>query len=166
VFEDLDELARGLAENDVSRRQAIRWAGYSVLGAALSSMGFAETAEALTSRQRRRCRRKGGTPLERGECHCAFNCPENFSRFECENDPECACGETTEDRGVCARIAISCGGLTQCSSSGQCPSGHKCIRDTCCNAGAPTCFPLCSLDSARSSAASGRTGAALNGRGS
>jgi hypothetical protein len=60
VFEDLDELATGLAEDDVSRRQAIKWAGYSVLGAALSSMGFADAAEALTRRQRRRCRRKGG----------------------------------------------------------------------------------------------------------
>jgi hypothetical protein len=40
VFEDLDELAKGLAENDLSRRQAIKWAGYSVLGAALSSNGL------------------------------------------------------------------------------------------------------------------------------
>jgi hypothetical protein len=50
VFEDHDELARGPAENEISRRQAIRWAGYGALGAALSSMGFADTAEALTRR--------------------------------------------------------------------------------------------------------------------
>ena len=164
MFEDLDELARGLAENDISRRQAIKWAGYSVAGAALSSLGFSETAEALTRRQRRRCRRKGGTPLERGECKCAFNCDANFSRFECENDPDCACGETTEGRGVCARINIACLGLPLCSSSGQCPRGYRCIRDTCCDT--PTCFPLCSTVAIRSttSAASGRTGAALNGR--
>ena len=31
VFEDLDELARGLADSDISRRQAIKWAGLSVL---------------------------------------------------------------------------------------------------------------------------------------
>ena len=62
MFEELDELARGLAENVISRRQAIKWAGYSVLGATLSSMGFADTAEALTRKFKRRCRNKGGHP--------------------------------------------------------------------------------------------------------
>ncbi len=47
MFEDLDELASALAEDDISRHQAIRWAGYSVAGAALSSLGLAESAEAL-----------------------------------------------------------------------------------------------------------------------
>jgi hypothetical protein len=47
MFEELDELARELAENDISRRQAIKWAGYSVAGATLSSLGFADTTEAL-----------------------------------------------------------------------------------------------------------------------
>jgi hypothetical protein len=47
LFEDLDELARGLAENDISRRRAIKWAGYSVLAATLSSLGFAECAYVL-----------------------------------------------------------------------------------------------------------------------
>jgi hypothetical protein len=89
VFEELDELARGLAENDISRRQAIKWAGYSVLGATLSSMGFADTVEALTRKARRRCRRKGGTPLERGECHCGIRCDTNAenSDFICGNTP-------------------------------------------------------------------------------
>jgi hypothetical protein len=143
MFEELDELARGLAENDISRRQAIRWAGYSVLGTALSSVGFAESAEALTRRARRRCRRKGGTPLEKGTCHCGYNCPGEFSLFECENDPQCACGETTEGSGVCARINIQCNGLQLCTASGQCPTGYRCIRDNCC--GSSACFPLCSL---------------------
>jgi hypothetical protein len=48
VFEDPDELARGLAENEISRGRAIRRVGYGVVGAALSSMGFAGRAEALT----------------------------------------------------------------------------------------------------------------------
>src|SRR5215213_3017682 len=90
VFEDLDELAKGMAENSVSRGQAIRWAGYGVLGAALSSMGFADTAEALTRRQRRRCRRKGGTPLEQGDCHCGLNCDApDPTRFRCQGNPDC-----------------------------------------------------------------------------
>src|SRR5919199_1160545 len=81
VFEELDELARGLAENEVSRRQAIKWAGYSVLGATLSSMGFAERAEALTRNARRRCRKHGGTPLEKGNCHCAGSCAQSGPAF-------------------------------------------------------------------------------------
>ena len=40
MFEDLDELARGLAENDISRRQAIKWAGYSVLAGPLCLRGL------------------------------------------------------------------------------------------------------------------------------
>jgi hypothetical protein len=135
MFEDLDELARGLAENEISRRQAIRWAGYSVLGAALSSMGFAESAEALTLRFRRRCRRKGGTPLERGECHCGFKCGADTNRFVCENNPICACAKTTEDRaegrGFCADFRGRCPAET-CSSSSECPSGWKCLVNTCC----------------------------------
>ena len=132
MFEDLDELARGLAENDISRRQAIKWAGYSVLGAALSSMGFAEPAEALGRRQRRKCRRKGGTPLEKGECHCGYRCEfaspgPPADRFVCENNPSCACVKTTEGRGFCADIRAGSSGPL-CSRSSQCPSGMRCAR--------------------------------------
>jgi hypothetical protein len=156
-----DELARALAENSISRRQALKWAGYGVLGAALSSIGFAATAEALTRRQRRGCRRKGGTPLERGNCHCAFNCfSSDPERFHCQDDPNCYCGETREHRGFCANLNLVCFSLPTCSSSSQCPSGYKCMVDTCC--GEPTCFPACGLTAAGSSAVSGRTGVSLD----
>jgi hypothetical protein len=136
-----DELARGLAENSISRRQAIRWAGYSVAGAALSSLGFAETAEALTRRQRRRCRRKGGTPLEKGSCHCAFNCGDPASQFVCGSNPNCLCMQTTEGTGFCASAFGACDAIGTCSSSSQCPRGTKCVIDVCC--GTPVCFPVC-----------------------
>src|SRR5919199_3200108 len=93
-----DELARGLASGNISRRQAIKWAGYSVLGASLSSMGFAETAEALTRRQRRRCRRKGGTPLEKGQCHCGSVCGA-FEDPQAGCAPGCVCFQTPEGTG-------------------------------------------------------------------
>jgi hypothetical protein len=144
VFEDLDELARGLAENDLSRRQAIEWVGYSVLGAALSSMGFAESAEALTARQRRRCRRKGGIPLEKGNCNCGFRCDApNPNQFTCQNHPGCACLKTTEGKGFCTQRAL-CEGLQECSSSSQCPSGFKCSA-TCCPGEPLRCVPACGL---------------------
>ena len=143
MFEDLDELARGLAENDLSRGQAIKWAGYSVLGAALSSMGFADTAEALSRRKRRRCRRKGGTPLTDGDCHCAAGCEDDWNRFSCQDNPPCACVKTTEGTGFCvARIGLPCSSLQGCTSSGECPSGYQCTTSTCC--ATPVCMPSCS----------------------
>jgi hypothetical protein len=138
VFEDLDELARGLAENDVSRQQAIKWAGYSVLGAALSSMGFADTAEALTRRGRRRCRRRGGTPLEEGNCHCAANC--RSKSIPCHGTESCTCFKTTENTGFCLYLGTgSCN--TTCTSSKDCPSGSRCVVHSCC--GQPVCVDPC-----------------------
>jgi hypothetical protein len=159
VFEDLDELAMGLAENDISRRQAVKWAGYSVLGAALSSMGFAESAEALTARQRRRCRSKGGIPLDNGNCHCAFKCGADIDQFKCGGDPRCRCRKTAEGRGFCVGVTHQqCSGLRRCSRSTQCPSGFKCVSATCCDN--PVCLPACgsTRSSGRQVAASGASG--------
>ena len=125
MFEDLDELARGLAENSISRRQAIKWAGYSVLGATLSSMGFADTAEALTRKARRRCRRKGGVPLEKGTCHCAApTCDTDFGQFVCGARLDCTCQITVEQRGFCT-LPGNVG--TGCSSSEECAGENRCV---------------------------------------
>jgi hypothetical protein len=150
----LDELSRALDEGAISRGQALKWAGYGVLGAALSSMGFADTAEALGRRQRRRCRNKGGTPLERGECHCAYKCGANVDRFVCENNPSCACVRTIEGRGFCGDVSVGCPLFSNCSSSSECPSGMRCVipkpiisLGTCCRSGfgfpASVCVPAC-----------------------
>jgi hypothetical protein len=142
VFEDFDELARGLAENDISRGQALKWAGYGMLGAALSSVGFADTAEALSRRKRRRCRRKGGTPLEEGDCHCAAGCGDAPDRFSCQGNPQCWCIKTTEGTGFCAdRIGLPCASLQACTSSSECPSNYQCTTSTCC--ATPVCMPAC-----------------------
>ena len=161
MFEELDELARGLGENDISRRQAIKWAGYSVLGATLSSMGFAESAEALTRRGRRRCLKRHGMVCGTGTLRdkyccqkgttcaggktCAPKCPGGGSCGaqgfpECGNDPDCFCTNTVEGGTFCAR-SIDCGTATTCTNSQQCPTGHVCA-DTCCN-GQPICNPPC-----------------------
>jgi hypothetical protein len=138
-----DELARGLAEEAITRRQALKWAGYGVVGAALSSIGFADTAEALTRRQRRRCRRKGGTPLEGGNCRCSFNCGANIDSFSCQSNPNCACTKTAEGKGFCIDARERCANLQRCSRSCQCPSGRKCVVETCCNPGGGVCARPC-----------------------
>jgi hypothetical protein len=120
-----DELARGLADNSISRGQAIKWAGYGVLGVALSSMGFAESAEALTRRFRRRCRAKGGVPLEKGTCHCAApNCDTDFAQFVCGGRSDCTCELTVERRGFCT-LDGNVG--TGCSSSEECAGQNRCV---------------------------------------
>ena len=67
-----DKLARRLASGTISRRQALKWMGAGIVGAAVATAGFPNTAQALTRRQKRRCRDKEGIPLENGHCHCAF----------------------------------------------------------------------------------------------
>ena len=143
VFEELDELARGLAENEVSRRQAIKWAGYSVLGATLSSMGFADTAEALTRNARRRCRSKGGTPVEVGNCHCTLKCDApDPTKFACQNNPSCRCFRTTEGEGFCGNLG-TCSSLQPCTSSSDCEFGiERCVH-TCCPSGGSFCVSPC-----------------------
>ena len=120
-----DELATGLAENSVSRRQAIKWAGYGVVGAALSSMGFADRAEALTRLQRRKCRNKGGAPRETGNCHCAAKCTSDFSRFHCHGNKNCTCLRTVSGKGFCAKGTL----FTQsgCPTQKKCASGRRCV---------------------------------------
>jgi hypothetical protein len=88
----------------------------------------------------------GGTcPQERtlteGDCNCAFHCGDSFpSPATCQDNPNCLCYETTEHTGFCA----GSGDCAQtCTSSDQCPSGWKCVRNTCC-ANSPTiCLPPC-----------------------
>ena len=55
-----DDLARGLATGTISRGQALKLVGSTVLDAALMPL-FPDTAQALTRSQRRKCRRGGGT---------------------------------------------------------------------------------------------------------
>src|SRR5829696_7031940 len=143
MFEDLDELAKGLAENDISRRQAIRWAGYSVLGASLSSMGFAESAEALSRKARRRCRRKGGTPLAAGDCHCGLNCDApDPTKFTCQDNPNCRCFMSTGGFGWCGRLD-QCANLQECTFSSDCTPqfGTEACVHTCC--GDTRCVRVC-----------------------
>jgi hypothetical protein len=159
-----DELARGLAENSISRRQAIRWAGYSVAGAALSSLGFAESAEALTRRQRRRCRRSGGivcgetrseeyccregTTCAGGDTCTEVNCRRGATqcpfRFGCQNSDTCLCATTLEGRNTCVQSALVCSDPSfHCTSSQDCPTGWVCTTSCC---GKPTqgvCTPPC-----------------------
>ena len=179
MFEDFDELARGLAQNEISRRQALRWAGAGALATALSTVGFSGTAEALTRRQRRRCVERGGivcgeTRREEYCCRSGTTCtggntcgegcrrpgncettPDFFPR--CRGEERCFCTETEEGGVFCAK-SIPCSAMPPCTTSQDCPRGWVCA-ETCCGDG-PTCNPPCPVDTAGASRAS----SAQNGR--
>jgi hypothetical protein len=111
-----DDLARGLASGAVSRRQALRLAGAAVVSAALVPL-LPGTAEALTRRQRRRCRKRGGTICGSGRreycCPSGTVCGPNRT---CPT-PECQPGQTqscytgpsgTEGVGACRAGTRTC----------------------------------------------------------
>ena len=166
-----DELARGLADGTISRRQALKLSGAFALGAALMPL-FPRTAHALSSRQRRRCRQRGGTVCNptgvqvccpRGTtcgttstCPCAGVCG-GFIRG-CEGDSNCACALTTRGSSLCVGNFF-CNPARRCDRNADCPSGSVCIVDSCCpTSGAGVCAPRCSSGSATSEAVSAEGG--------
>src|SRR5918998_5286937 len=124
-----DDLARGLAESTISRRQAMKWLGVGLVSVTLGTLGFEEKAYALTKRQRRRCRNKGGIPLKEGNCHCAFTCGAAGHLFNCSTHAECLCQETIEGKGFCGARTIC--PTTTCTSSSQCSGRAKCVVNSC-----------------------------------
>src|SRR5215217_15053 len=96
-----DDLAKGLDEGTISRRQALKLVGAAALSAALLPM-MPKQAQALSRRFRRMCRRKGGIPLDKGDCHCSSRCGTTTIVINCQNDPNCWCLETVGGKGFCA----------------------------------------------------------------
>jgi hypothetical protein len=86
---------------------------------------------------------QGSCPPERtlteGDCNCVFVCGDPFpSPATCQDNPNCLCWETTEGTGFCGGD----GDCSQtCTSSDQCPSGWKCVPNTCCGT---VCIAPCS----------------------
>ena len=142
-----DDLATALADGSISRRRALKWIGAGALAAAIGPL-FPEQAEALTRRQRRRCRRRGGVPLERGECHCGFQCGLSVN-IQCEGNPNCICLQTVGNRGFCAFNA-ECAQLRACTASSECPPGWRCVVGHCCTDEfgnpVPACAPPCEAE--------------------
>ena len=131
-----DDLARGLDEGTISRRRALRLVGGAAFGAALMPV-MPKQAEALTRRFRRRCRRKGGSPLEKGNCHCAAKCNSDFSRFHCNGSTNCTCLRTLSGKGFCAQGTLF--EFSGCPTQTSCPSGTKCVVFFGCEGGGQSC---------------------------
>jgi hypothetical protein len=119
-----DDLSKALTNGTVSRRRALQLVGAAALGAALMPV-LPKQAEALTAKARRRCRKKGGVVLEKGNCHCGYTCtsPVAKSEFQCTDDPNCFCYETLDGRGTCAQIVV----FAPCASNAGCPTDQVCV---------------------------------------
>ena len=102
-----DDLARVLATGTLSRGEALKLVGAAVMSAALMPL-FPDTAQALTRRQRRRCRRRGGAVCSSGTRASEGCCPSGL----CDTNGGCACpqGET-----LCSNN--QCGDPNSCSSN-------------------------------------------------
>lgn len=149
----LDDLASGLDEGTISRRRALKLVAGAVLGTALLPIA-PKQAQALTRKQRRRCRRKGGVPVSNGNCHCTRGCGSDITRFACKSTANCACYRTYSGKGFCGQrgtaFGAGCLGDSDCLSpaicvfpDGVCPlrgcardldcpeTGYRCINGAC-----------------------------------
>src|SRR5215208_8506274 len=84
-----------------TRRGALRLLGGGVLTGTLLP---ALAPDAAASRARKRCRRKSGSFLGWGTCHCAVTCGADFSRFSCHETPGCLCLKTANGTGFCGVV--------------------------------------------------------------
>ena len=112
----LDHLARGLANRTISRRQALKLAAASALGAA-GVLGSATVAEAAPM-----CPRRGAG--------CCKRCRHT--------QKTCSCIRTTGGKRHCVHQCCPTSGTTVCNSTSDCASGQVCMKTvgtnpaTCC----------------------------------
>jgi hypothetical protein len=120
----------------VSRKGALKIIGGVVTLAATSLL---QGSAAAGTRARRRCRRKGGTYLSRGECRCAVACGTT-DPFACRGEASCFCGETVEGSGAC--LATEPLSIGACSTSIGCPMDAKCVLHRDCPESGGLCEDL------------------------
>ncbi len=111
-----DELARGLASGEVSRRKALKWMATAALGGTLFSIpGMALATPRTPPSGKGGC--TGGRTLCRGKCYDLQTSNQNCGQ----------CGN------VCSESQVCQGGtcLGACSTRFDCAVGFDCIRGAC-----------------------------------
>jgi hypothetical protein len=132
----IDQFSRMLA-GGVSRRDALKWAGASVIGAMLVSVGVKQAEAGV------RCPNPGV---------CGSYSP-------CGSTGSCYCGTTSKPGvGFCFQDDF-CDSLIGCNTNRDCKAalgkGHKCLVGSCCDAN--VCVAKCSPSgSSRSTKGSGK----------
>jgi hypothetical protein len=119
-----DDLARALSNESGSRRRALQVLGAALVGAPL----FAVFPGAAAGSGKKRCKKKHGVYLTSGECTCAVAWHKGqqvASKFPCSDIATCACYETVDGSGFCAKFNVP-DSNQGCESNGECNSGAAC----------------------------------------
>ena len=149
-----DELAKGLADGSVSRRQALRWIGGALVGGLLASIpgaaAFAQQPSTFCGSGycyppgvcdkgggRPRCVCPTGFTLSNGRCVCANTC----SGGKILNESTCTCGcptGQTDCGGTCVNLTSD---TRNCGSCGNAcgTTADDCINGQCTCGGGPRC---------------------------
>jgi hypothetical protein len=115
-----DTLTKLLFTGSGSRRRVL-----TVLVPSALAAGLFDRTEALTRKERRQCREKGGVPAKKGNCHCARTCDNiTTTDFPCSENTECFCTKTPSGKGLCVTRTGGSGNI--CSSKIKCPDGEGC----------------------------------------
>ena len=147
----LDELAKGLANGTISRRQALRWMGGALVGGVLASIpGVALAQQGGNSYCAHYCTQAFPPGQERGQCisdaaHGTGAC------FACGQEDPCA-GQTACGENDCSTVPlvgagqcfchqpIFCDFAQPCQGQEDCGAGFMCANSCC---GEPLCLPEC-----------------------
>jgi hypothetical protein len=142
-----DELARGLASGDISRRRVLRLMGAALVGGTLASLGIGEAAADPPGCKRNGKKCKRDTQCCSGNCEggtCAAGCPpfrvelsNGTCAFPCGNTPvdclECGCvggcvrAFPPPPPGESGTFCHNEGPLSdRCQTHTDCPSGQFC----------------------------------------
>ncbi len=128
-----DEITRTMADDKLSRRQALGRVAGSLAGVALASW---IPGQALA---------KSTSAAKSGACHNPATCGGTFS--PCGHNKNCFCFLNSKGSGTCGCIVNICNNKEKtCKSDSDCPSGSFCAMKTCCphkNVCLPKCGKTC-----------------------
>jgi hypothetical protein len=123
-----------------TRRRALRLLGGTVLAGALSPALVPDVVEAGA---KKRCKKKQGVVVGKGQCTCALTCTSNPNKFECPNHRGCTCFEAVDGTGICGTGEFASSG---CSTNADCDPGSICTMLRGCSAQLPCTSPLTCLE--------------------
>jgi hypothetical protein len=119
-----DDLAKALSNSAGSRRRVLQLAAATLVGAPLLTLFPSSAAGGA----KKRCKKKHGNYLTSGECQCGVTWRKGqhaYWKFPCTTNEDCACYETADGSGFCARPNVP-DNHQGCESDAECNPGDAC----------------------------------------
>jgi hypothetical protein len=166
----LDELAKGLANGSLSRRNALKWAGAAIVGGLLGSIPGVAWADHKPGHadppgeghKKRRTTTTTTTTVAPTTTTTTTVAPTTTTTtsttttispnpecagatcetfIQCSSgNPDCICTTLATGGGLCVPGSTSCDIVGPCGPNFECPEGSVCVVNTCC--AGPVCAPL------------------------